>query len=123
MTGKFTQRYPTQPATETTTNLSVLFSRNDRNIISHVAPVSGRCYNLDDNAGAYFYNTAGFLQSYCKSPSASCQTKPRAHTQDSVLEQGLWRHGVPAAALHWQVPGEERLQVGHDGVKYMHSAS
>jgi hypothetical protein len=45
---------------------SRLFSNNDRNILYHAAPVSGRCYTLDDKTGAFFYNTGGYLQSYCK---------------------------------------------------------
>ncbi|ETS74342.1 hypothetical protein PFICI_14208 [Pestalotiopsis fici W106-1] len=37
---------------------------HDRNILFHAAPVSGRCYALDDKTGAFFYNTGGFWQSY-----------------------------------------------------------
>ncbi|KAH8726759.1 hypothetical protein GQ44DRAFT_771124 [Phaeosphaeriaceae sp. PMI808] len=38
--------------------------RNDRNILYHAAPVSGKCYTLDGKTGAFFYNTGGFWQSY-----------------------------------------------------------
>ncbi|KAH8760999.1 hypothetical protein F5883DRAFT_524306 [Diaporthe sp. PMI_573] len=37
---------------------------NDRDILYHAAPVSGKCYELDDQTGAFFYNTGGFWQSY-----------------------------------------------------------
>jgi hypothetical protein len=36
-------------------------SRNDKNILYHAAPVSGRCYNLDDATAAFFWNTGGML--------------------------------------------------------------
>jgi hypothetical protein len=42
------------------------FSQNDRNILYHAAPVSGLCYPLDPDTGAYFYNTGDFLYSHCK---------------------------------------------------------
>ncbi|ERT01029.1 hypothetical protein HMPREF1624_02265 [Sporothrix schenckii ATCC 58251] len=34
---------------------------NDRNILFHAAPVSGRCYNLDGKTGAFFWATGGML--------------------------------------------------------------
>ncbi|KAF2128746.1 hypothetical protein P153DRAFT_357271 [Dothidotthia symphoricarpi CBS 119687] len=37
--------------------------RNDRNILYHAAPVSGTCYNIDGQTGAFFINTGGFLAS------------------------------------------------------------
>ncbi|KAK4129732.1 hypothetical protein N657DRAFT_560756 [Parathielavia appendiculata] len=30
--------------------------QNDKDILYHAAPVSGRCYNLDDATGAFFWN-------------------------------------------------------------------
>ncbi|KFY09540.1 hypothetical protein V492_05465 [Pseudogymnoascus sp. VKM F-4246] len=35
--------------------------KNDKNILYHTAPYSGHCYDLMDEAGAYFFNTGGFL--------------------------------------------------------------
>ncbi|EAQ87681.1 predicted protein [Chaetomium globosum CBS 148.51] len=35
--------------------------QNDKNILFHAAPVSGRCYNLDDATAAFFWNTGGML--------------------------------------------------------------
>ncbi|KAH9896169.1 hypothetical protein F4778DRAFT_783449 [Xylariomycetidae sp. FL2044] len=37
---------------------------NDKDILYHAAPVSGKCYDLDAATGAFFYNTAGYAQSY-----------------------------------------------------------
>ncbi|KAL2145909.1 hypothetical protein VTI28DRAFT_5991 [Corynascus sepedonium] len=34
---------------------------NDRNITYHAAPISGQCYDLDDDTGAFFWNTGGML--------------------------------------------------------------
>ncbi|KAH6680213.1 hypothetical protein B0J14DRAFT_683344 [Halenospora varia] len=34
---------------------------HDRSILYHAAPVSGKCYDLDDATGAYFLNTGGYL--------------------------------------------------------------
>ncbi|CAK7204946.1 hypothetical protein SEUCBS139899_007708 [Sporothrix eucalyptigena] len=34
---------------------------NDRNILYHAAPVSGRCYDLDDKTRAFFWATGGML--------------------------------------------------------------
>jgi hypothetical protein len=36
-------------------------STHDRNILYHAAPVSGRCYDLDDKTQAFFWNTGGML--------------------------------------------------------------
>ncbi|KAF9874782.1 hypothetical protein CkaCkLH20_07919 [Colletotrichum karsti] len=36
--------------------------KNDRDILYHAAPVSARCYDIDDATGAFFYNSAGFTQ-------------------------------------------------------------
>ncbi|KAJ6437319.1 ER membrane protein [Purpureocillium lavendulum] len=38
--------------------------QHDRNILFHAAPVSGKCYELDGQTGAFFYNTGGYLQSH-----------------------------------------------------------
>ncbi|KAI0133780.1 hypothetical protein BJ170DRAFT_607432 [Xylariales sp. AK1849] len=35
--------------------------KNDRNILYHAAPVSMKCYDIDDKTGAFFLNTAGYL--------------------------------------------------------------
>ncbi|OAQ64304.1 hypothetical protein VFPPC_13873 [Pochonia chlamydosporia 170] len=37
---------------------------HDRNILFHAAPVSGKCYELDGQTGAFFYNTGGYLRSH-----------------------------------------------------------
>lgn len=36
-------------------------SNNDRSILFHAAPVSGRCYNLDGKTRAFFWATGGML--------------------------------------------------------------
>ncbi|KAK4090367.1 hypothetical protein PCL_12234 [Purpureocillium lilacinum] len=38
--------------------------QHDRDILFHAAPVSGKCYELDGQTGAFFYNTGGYLQSH-----------------------------------------------------------
>ncbi|KAH6621556.1 hypothetical protein B0J18DRAFT_458043 [Chaetomium sp. MPI-SDFR-AT-0129] len=35
--------------------------QNDKSILYHAAPVSGRCYDLDDATAAFFWNTGGML--------------------------------------------------------------
>jgi hypothetical protein len=44
-------------------------SNADRNILYHAAPVSGRCYDLDDQTGAFFWATGGMLNPRGKSPT------------------------------------------------------
>lgn len=39
-------------------------SRNDRNILYHAAPVSSRCYRLDAQTGAFFYNPGDYIYVY-----------------------------------------------------------
>ncbi|KAL0930464.1 uncharacterized protein CTRU02_214539 [Colletotrichum truncatum] len=36
--------------------------QNDAGILYHAAPVSGRCYDIDDQTGAFFYNPGIFTQ-------------------------------------------------------------
>lgn len=50
----------------------MLNSNNDANILYHAAPVSGRCYNLDDATGAFFWNTGGMLNPRGRAFFAPC---------------------------------------------------
>ncbi|KAH8894370.1 hypothetical protein GQ53DRAFT_605712, partial [Thozetella sp. PMI_491] len=64
----------------------------DKDILYHAAPVSGRCYNLDDKTGAYFLNTGGYL--YCKSYSnKDCTGQTRGYEPQSgnCYDKGIYR--------------------------------
>ncbi|KAF9700846.1 hypothetical protein EKO04_000444 [Ascochyta lentis] len=63
--------------------------KNDKDILYHAAPVSGRCYNIDGKTGAFFINTAGFLASKLYT-GTGCNGNTLGVTGGSCIERGQW---------------------------------
>ncbi|KAK3352220.1 hypothetical protein B0T25DRAFT_541434 [Lasiosphaeria hispida] len=64
---------------------------NDRNILYHAAPVSGRCYNLDGATGAFFWSTGGMLNPRVYSGSDCNGIEDPLSTDGRCLAKGSYR--------------------------------
>ncbi|KAH6637280.1 hypothetical protein F5144DRAFT_547272 [Chaetomium tenue] len=64
---------------------------NDANILYHAAPVSGRCYNLDDATGAFFWNTGGMLNPRVYTGKDCHGTEDPLSTRGRCYAKGVYR--------------------------------
>ncbi|KAF2020564.1 hypothetical protein BU24DRAFT_416234 [Aaosphaeria arxii CBS 175.79] len=62
---------------------------NDRNILYHAAPVSGRCYDIDGQTGAFFINTGGFQGSKLYTGSG-CNGNTLGVSGGSCIARAQW---------------------------------